>query len=177
MSFNDFLKEQNSLENSKKETKRQLIISEFNRNINQLYDDIENNWLHEYISENMVHISKREIAIVEENLGEYRVNEMHIKLANKDIVFIPRGINMIGTNARIDIMYLGVLRALLVRAGEKVNSSIQMINISLNGETMMKKIDVGAIEWKIVKNTERRVLIKLTKESLENTLMDIINNG
>ena len=84
---------------------------------------------------------------------------------------------MIGTDARVDIYYLGIQRVQLVRVGELIDNPMQMISIKLNGEVVKKRVDGGAPVWKAIKGDTRRTLVKLTKASFEQILMDVINNG
>ena len=177
MSFKDFIKDQNSEVNKRKEEDRRDAVSKFRDCIEELYSEIENNWMREYVENGEMEISENEISITEEKLGEYQVNEMHIQIANQEIVLRPRGTHMIGTDARVDLVYLGIPRVQIVRVGENVDNPMQMITIILNGEQVTKRRDTGVIVWKIVQDDSRRSLVKLTKQSLEDTIMKVMSNG
>ena len=177
MSFNEFIKEQNSELSLQKEIKRREVIAAFGTNLKGLYDRIENDWLKEYIDRKQVIVTRKSINIIEEKLGEYTVEELHIQIANQEVILSPKGTNMIGTDARVDIYYLGIQRVQLVRVGELIDNPMQMISIKLNGEVVKKRVDGGAPVWKAIKGDTRRTLVKLTKASFEQILMDVINNG
>ena len=177
MSFNEFLKEQHSEVGVQEELKRQRLITTFQERVNQLYSDIEHEWLKDYIAQGQLSISRQPISVTEEKLGEYHIDELRIKIASKEVSLMPRGTIMIGTDARVDVLYLGIVRAMLVRAGEHVDNPVQMINVTFGGEKPKKKVAEAIMEWKIVKNENRRKLIKLSHESFEDMLMGVLQNG
>jgi hypothetical protein len=177
MSFKDFVNEQNSEEILRQENKRNDTITLFQNRIDQLYSDIETDWMREYVTGGQVKFSKAKISITEEKLGQYLVDELHIKIGSNEVVLRPKGTNMIGTDARIDIVYLNVPRMQIVRAHEKIDSPMQMIQVSINGDLNPQNTNRGAMVWKVVKTDVRRTLVKLTKQTFEEAIMEVIENG
>lgn len=105
-------------------------------------------WFNDYEKDNLLKFEITAKNIVEEFIGSYQVNELHLIFAdNKDIVIEPMGTLIIGAWARFDIFVRGY------------NSEKYYI--------LCYKDDFGISTWKIVNAQNKIDIVPLTKDRLE----------
>jgi hypothetical protein len=69
--------------------------------VDRLYQTIENDYLKDAKAE--AAISYVEKVINENHIGEYRIRELHLRVGDEEVVFSPKGTNIIGAKGRIDV--------------------------------------------------------------------------
>jgi hypothetical protein len=70
--------------------------------INALFDLIENDYLHGAQSD--VEVSRSNEVIAENQVGEYEVPQLTLRVGNETVAFVPKGINVVGAQGRIDVV-------------------------------------------------------------------------
>ena len=48
-------------------------------------------------------IKRRDKGVTENDVGEYRIKELVLRVGDEDVVFSPRGVNILGAMGRIDV--------------------------------------------------------------------------
>lgn len=69
--------------------------------VNDLFRIIENDYLQGAKAD--VEIKRRDKGVTENNVGEYRIKELVLRVGDEDVVFSPRGVNILGAMGRIDV--------------------------------------------------------------------------
>lgn len=150
-------------------------IARFVALVNSLYSNIDE-WLHDYLVDGTITTGIVPTTISEEVLGPYKVDEKWIQIGRARILFEPIGTIMIGTIARIDMVYKAK-RVMIVRTGENIVGPGNLISIEIDGEPPRKPIPAGKAVWKYVKDKHRISYVTLNKESFEDLIMDTINEA
>ena len=115
--------------------------------VDQLNNMIKS-WFNDYEKDNLLKFEITTKNIIEEFVGSYEVNELHLIFAdNKDVVIEPMGTLIIGAWARFDVFIRGY------------NSEKYYI--------LCYKDDSGNSTWKIVNAQNKIDIVPLTKERLE----------
>ncbi len=73
------------------------------RSVGALYRDIESEFLASLIKDNVVIISRRPKTLFEEALGEYKIDDLIIKIGDEVAVFSPKGRLVVGAQGRLDL--------------------------------------------------------------------------
>lgn len=101
VSFEDFLKqkstEKKTLFIDKEELKKEWIESVYS-----LYDKIEN-WLQPFAQQNLLTISRNKVITIDEEIGNYQIQQMDIHIGTETIHLIPIARQVIGAKGRIDM--------------------------------------------------------------------------
>jgi len=101
VSFEDFLKqkstEKETLLINKEELKKEWIESVYN-----LYDKIEK-WLQPFEQKNLLTISRNKIITIDEEIGNYEIQQMDIRIGTETIHLVPIARQVIGAKGRIDM--------------------------------------------------------------------------
>lgn len=79
------------------EAKRDAWISA----VNDLYRTIEDDYLKE--AKANVEVNRADMVLSENNIGEYHVDELTLRVGDEAVVFSPKGVNIVGAKGRIDV--------------------------------------------------------------------------
>lgn len=174
--FDDFV---NKMDESAKKSKNgfdpMARIERFQKLVKALYDEIDG-WIRESLDAGKIQTGDVPVSITEELLGSYSIQEKWIQIGNAKIIFRPIGTILIGTDARIDMIYRSKT-VMIVRTGENVDGPGNLISIRVNGEPVKKNKPVGKSVWKYVSANYRLSYVTLNKENFENLIMDVINGA
>lgn len=176
MGLEEYLQQQSTYTVDVVEQERKQTIDDYKSLVEQFYDLVYY-WLKPFIDKGKIEISKSEIDITEKKLGTYQIQTLQISFSNKLVELKPKGTIMVGTDARIDVVYLGLGREMIVRAPKKMTSTLQMINTNVEGEKTKKSKSYGEMEWKLVETSNRMQLRSLNKDTFEQMLVSIVTNG
>ena len=114
--------------------------------VKNLYHTILNEYLGAAKSD--VEVTHQEVTAMEQYVGEYRIPQLVLKVGDEQVFFSPVGINVVGSQGRIDIQ------------GDRGTATI---------------IWQGQRDWSIVLSRVPRLqLVPLTTESLAETLTGIM---
>ena len=172
--FDDFVNKMDAEAKAKsKEFDPEKRIKKFQTLIEGLYSEIDT-WLQEGIHNGKIQTGLIPVSIKEELLGVYEVNDKWIQIGNARFNLHPVGTILIGTDARIDLIYRSK-EIMIVRAGKDIEYPGQLISIQVNGGSGPKKKEKVELVWKYVKDNRRLSYSALNKESFENLIMDLIN--
>ncbi len=176
--FNQFLKTLQVKE--KQENAKNILINPaerinyFKTLVSGFFNHLENEWLGDSIKLGLIQIEKGTISIEEEAIGKYEIDKYRLKLGMEIIDFIPIGTILIGTDARIDMVYKQT-RVMFVRVGEKVNRAADLIHVRIKGEPDKPFKDLGQRVWKYTYKNSRSLYETATAESVQKIIMDVIN--
>lgn len=170
--FDDYLKKENERAKSSDTFNANERIDKFRSFVADLYSKIENEWLKTYIDSGAIRISDSNISIHEERLGNYQMVSKSIEFGGKRITLQPIGTIMIGTDARIDMVYRAK-EVMIVRVGENVEGF--SISITENGKPVGRQEPAGKPVWKYVNKKNRTSYITLNANSFQNLIMELTN--
>ena len=176
INFTDFVKEKNDEAN--KDSKRGNInpaerIAFFVKEVERLYEYIDTEWLKDEIQNQSISTGLTQISIREESLGIYNVNSKWLQIGSERVTLQPIGTIMIGTKARVDLIYKEK-NIMLVLIGESMAHGSDLISIKINGEYARPPKKTGKLVWKYVTKNNRLSYITLTKSSFQELLMNIM---
>jgi len=66
--------------------------------INALYDEIQ-----KYLKDTDVTLKRQEKPIWENFIGDYRVPELLLRAGDEQVLFSPKGVNVVGAQGRVDV--------------------------------------------------------------------------
>ncbi len=174
--FTDFInKMDEEAKNSKNSFNPAERIDKYRDLVNSLYADIDA-WLSDEIESGKIQTGIVPITITEERLGSYAVDEKWIQIGNARIQFHPVGTILIGTNARVDMVY-GAKDVMIVRTGENIEAPQDLIHVEINGESNKKRKSAGKSVWKYVKKDQRLSYVTLNKEQFEDLIMEVVDGN
>lgn len=168
--FEEFLKKENEQNRLNNKFNPQERIDKFKTLVDGFYSMVKDEWLKPYIESGAITISSSIIPIHEERLGIYNIGTLTICIGNKRVDLRPIGTIMIGTDARIDMIYRA-REIMIVRVGENINNF--GISVTINGEPVNKKEDPGKPVWKCVNKRARTSYVTLNAETFQGLLMAI----
>lgn len=168
--FDDFLKKENERAKENGTFNAHDRIEKFKSYLNDLYSKIEDEWLKQYIDAEAIKVSNTTISIHEERLGIYQVVSKSIEFGGKRITLQPIGTIMIGTDARVDMIYRAK-EVMIVRVGESVEGF--SVSITENGKTVGRNTPSGKPVWKYVNKKTRTSYVTLNAESFQNLIMEL----
>lgn len=175
--FQKFIKEQNERSNGKKNGfDPEKRIEQFRKWVADLYQLIDTEWLKEELANGDVTTGKTPITVTEESLGAYQIDAKWIQIGEHRLTMKPVGTIIIGTKARVDLVYKSVNR-MFVFVGENVDGARDMISVQIAGEPAPKRKDAGKAVWKIVNPKGRYDYLKANKSNFENVIMEVINEA
>lgn len=174
--FTDFInKMDEEAKNNKKEFNPAKRIESYQKLVNSLYADIDS-WLSEGLEAGKIQTGTVPITITEEQLGSYAVNAKWIQIGNARIQFHPVGTILIGTTARVDMIY-GDKDVMIVWIGENIDYPGNLIHIEVNGEFSKKRKSPGKSVWKYVKDSPKLSYVKLDKDHFEDLIIDVVDGN
>lgn len=173
--FQKFIKEQNerSVER-KKEFDPQKRIEQFRECVADLYYLVDTEWLNEELANGSVTTGTTPITVTEERLGAYQIDAKWIQIGEHRLLLRPVGTIIIGTKARVDLIYKSIDR-MFVLVGENIEGARDMISIHVEGEPAPKRKEPGKAVWKIVNPQGRYDYLKANKSNFEKVIMEVIN--
>ena len=113
MNFYDFLNQQNEKVKKEKTFNASECITKYQGLIRDLYNKIDTEWLGEYVNRGLVKTGECPFSVTEEMLGTYQVQSKWIEIAGQRISIEPVGTILIGTDARLDVVYRGKERMIV----------------------------------------------------------------
>jgi len=144
--------------------------------LNQLYSLVKES-LSEYITDGSIELEFSDIALTEELLGTYIVQEARIAVGQQIVKLKPLGTFLIGARGRVDMIGpRGTTRFTIVPPGARAPQV--RVTIVLPGETAPTPEPIEPPEtwvWKIATPPPRITYIDLTKESFREVLMGVVN--
>jgi hypothetical protein len=87
--------------------------------IDQFYETITKKYLKASIKAGDIAVSYQTKMIVEEYIGKYEVRELVLTVGSEQVVFSPKGRNIVGAAGRIDLIGERGEATLLVQPGER----------------------------------------------------------
>jgi hypothetical protein len=69
--------------------------------VNDLFRTIEDDYLKD--AKDDVEIARRDKVVTENYVGEYHIQELVLRVGDEEVVFSPKGVNVIGALGRIDV--------------------------------------------------------------------------
>ena len=175
--FQKFLKEQNERSNGKKkEFDPQKRIEQFCGYVADLYNYIDTEWLNEELANGSVTTGTTPITVTEESLGAYQIDAKWIQIGEHRLMMRPVGTIIIGTRARVDLIYKSVDR-MFVLVGENLEGARDMISVRIDGKPEPKRKEPGKAVWKIVNPQGRYDYLKANKSNFEKVIMEVINEA
>ncbi len=174
--FTEFInKMDEEAKNNKNDINPAERINSYRALVNSLYADIDS-WLSEGLKEGKIQTGIVPITITEDQLGPYAVDEKWIQIGNARIQFHPVGTILIGTNARVDMIY-GAKDVMIIRAGENVESPYGPSQVEMNGEHATKRRSSGKSVWKYVKDGYRLSYVTLNKDRFEDLIIEVVDGN
>lgn len=158
-------------------------IVRFKQRVHEFYECVEQDWLKELIDSKQVVCSKKEISVTEERLGTYSIEEMTLYLGRFVIRLIPIGTILIGSPGRVDMIYEGKSR-MLVLVDKRIKSAAQQIVFkTYMGSTPIDKRDVSSRKplpkpeyvWKFIDDPRQYTYSIVDKDSFQNLIVELIN--
>ena len=142
MDFNDFLKRQNEKVQKENAFNAAEHIVKYQGLIRDLYTKIDTEWLGEYVRNGQVKTGESTCSITEEMLGTYTVQSKWIEISGQRISIEPVGTILIGTDARVDIVYRGKERMIIHdnNSWKLVDRSRRIAYKTLNAEVFQQLI-------------------------------------
>lgn len=148
-------------------------IDKFRRLIQSLYSTIDE-WLEKELLSQKIKTGEVPITISEEMLGSYQVDEKWIQIGNAKIIFQPIGTILIGTDARVDMIYRSKT-IMIVRTGDDIEGPDDLIHFQEDGKPEPKKKGKGESVWKYVKANQRLSYVALNKETFQDLIINLVN--
>lgn len=176
--FDEFLKSLQDKEKQKNEEKAKLNpeerIAYFQKLVSDFFNTLEADWFGESLEKGLMSIEKDKVTITEEALGQYTTEKRRLILGSEKIDFVPIGTVLLGTDARIDLIY-NQTKVMFVHVGENIKGSSDLIMIRINGVIVSKKKDPGQKVWKFTYGNARTLYATANAQSVQQLIMDIIN--
>ncbi len=153
--FDDFVVSMNktSKKNNVDDINVPQRIEMFNRNIQSLYKSIDGEWLKKGLESGYIKTGEESISINERQLGIYNVKAKWIQIGTKRLTLEPIGTVLVGSDARIDLIY----------------KYKEIMLVLLAGEGKKKKP-----EWKYIVENGKISFEPLTKDSFQKLIMDLV---
>ncbi len=162
------------------EGKKKLFIEK----VEELYKQIENDYLKKYIESGKIEIKRKKVHIPEEHIGDYYIDKLIITIGDKKVILNPIGANIIGGYGRVDIEgEAGTIKLILVPEHRKRPMiSIEIIaseedeeRIRKEREELAKRDQESRKVWKIATKPPKIQFIELNQESFIDALMEVIS--
>jgi len=156
----------------KQATKPENQINWNNRK-NEWLHDIKNfyslvqTWLKEYQNQGQATLEFLPYQLNEEYIGSYETQELHLKIANQEIVFIPIGTILFGSKGRIDMEGRAGKVKFILTDKKSTKAKVQIYQ-----GKQPKNIKWA---WKITTPPPTVQLLELNEESFFEALMEVIN--
>jgi len=134
--FDEFIKSQASKASTAGEIDWNVQLSEWKNYLSEFYNRVEG-YLSEYIEDGNIALQYTTKRMHEEYIGNYEVNRLHIKLANKSTTLEPIGTNLIGSKGRVNLegSKASIRFALIDKNADRPRVSVRTVtNQSGNGK-------------------------------------------
>jgi hypothetical protein len=146
--------------------------------LDQLYSLVRES-LSEYINDGSIGVDFSDVALTEELLGTYTVQEAHIRVGRQVVKLKPVGTFLIGARGRVDMIGpRGITRFTVVPPG--VSAVRVRVDVVLPGQTPRPPEPVAPPEtwvWKIATPPPRITYIDLTPESFREALIGVVDGN
>ena len=93
--------------------------NEWIEDVGKLYDTVVNDYLAAAVKEGVVSTSRVDKDISEEFIGKYTIAELRVWVGDEQVVFSPKGRNIIGAAGRIDLIGDMGERTLVLQPGHR----------------------------------------------------------
>lgn len=173
--FNDFVSSMNGEAQKKEGFNATERIETYKKVTAELYHQVDE-WLREGIKAGNIKTGTAPITITEEKLGSYVIDSKWIEIGPARLELRPIGTMMIGTNARIDLIYHSS-DVMIVRVGEHIEGAFDQISVRVVGDAVPKKKPAGKPVWKYVSRHNRVSYTALNEDSFQGLIMTLINEN
>jgi hypothetical protein len=136
--------------------------------LEELYSLVEN-YLKPYVEGGTISINYRDIAINEENIGEYVTRRMLLDIGKQQVVFTPVGTLLIGTQGRVDVEGAAGKARLILAERARTAPRVTAAELDDWGQKP------GDLTWKIATPPPNVSYLELTEETLFSLLMEVTN--
>jgi|SRR5271156_1894150 len=153
---------------------------EWLRDLNSLHQRIVG-YLRDYIKAGSISYEFVEIALTEQNIGEYFAKRMDIKIGRQIVRLEPIGTLLVGCKGRVDAVgSAGRAQIILINAKAKGAADLISVRVTLGTKGSASPPPSPPMQpvswvWKIVTNTFPRTFVDLNKETFLALLMEIAN--
>lgn len=177
--FNSFLRDIQKKEESAKRSKfnPEERIAYFKNLVADFFVTLESNWFKDAISHGLMTLERQTCSITEEALGQYYTEKCRIKFGGEIVDFIPIGTILLGTDARIDMVY-GHTKVMFVHVNENVKGAADLIEIRVNGERGKKpkteELPAKKV-WKFTYANAHTLYAEATAQTVQQLIMDLVN--
>lgn len=144
--------------------------------LDRLYSTVEK-YLKPYVDGGTIQISRREISLNEENIGQYQANEMVIRIGRQEVVFKPIGTLLIGTKGRVDVEGAAGKARLVLTDKNATKPEIRVTIKRGDRVSSSAKEPVTAVDWtwKIATNPPQISYLELSEAALFDLVMEVSN--
>lgn len=161
------------------------VIRLFRQRVEDFYCRVEQDWLKSLIDSGKIHCTREGIAVTEESLGTYPMDEMVIKFFRFTIRLTPIGTILIGSPGRIDMTFEGKSR-MLVLVDRRITCAAEQIVIRerfVDGQQADDEEEQAEVEekpkpeyvWKYIDDPREYTYAVLDKESFQNLIVELVN--
>lgn len=161
------------------------VIELFRQRVEDFYRRVEQDWLKSLIASGKIHCTREGIAVTEESLGTYPMDEMVIKFFRFTIRLTPIGTILIGSPGRIDMTFEGKSR-MLVLVDRRITCAAEQIVIRerfVGGQQADDEEEQNLVEekpkpeyvWKYIADPREYTYAVLDKESFQNLIVELVN--
>jgi hypothetical protein len=179
--FDEFVERQQASDSDVSQIDWNKERGEWLAHLNELYE-ITEDYLQDYISTGRISCSYTDIELNEENIGSYIARQMILKIGRQQIDFKLIGTLLIGMKGGVDVYGpAGSARFVLVNSLAEGVQSLIRVTVNVAGRTQLPPAPSATPskditwKWKIAGRPPEMRFLKLTKESLFETIMAIAN--
>lgn len=116
------------------------------------------------------------ISIYEELLGTYEVPSLVLNLGASKVQFKPIGTYLLGSPGRVDMVGLRASVRIVLTTPDAREPTIRIRMMSdRQPDDLGEKLDIADYVWKISTNPPRIKYSAITRESLENAIIETVN--
>lgn len=72
--------------------------------VERLYETIKDDILKDSVAEKLVQVRRRNKSLEERFIGKYTIPELAVRIGDEEVVFSPKGVNVIGAKGRVDLI-------------------------------------------------------------------------
>ncbi|MEK4529766.1 hypothetical protein NST38_30650 [Paenibacillus sp. FSL H8-0104] len=152
----------------------QMIVDHFIERVSTLFIFIED-ILEPFIADKTIVIERRQRHIIEEDYGEYDVQELIIDVSGDKVHLTPVGANIIGAVGRIDMRgpQKSAVMLLTREAGPQINTYISPHEAPQPEAITLERLT--AMEWQFLERVPRSHYLEFSPDSFKQMLMRVIN--
>ena len=149
-------------------------INSYRQRVGEFYQKIDEDWLREFIADRSIETGTEEMNIQEEQLGTYSIPEKWIRIGDHTIYFRPIGTILIGTEARIDLVYRST-RVMFVLVSEKIKNGIELIRCEVANAKKPRTRKTGELVWKCADSRAGLAYHKVNAQFFQTLIMKVIH--